>query len=103
MTLVSSGVSPYLLGVSIFFTGQFIENTSTVVNGAVSPTLHRGSTGESVKTLQQLLKDKSYKIIVDGIFGPITERIVKLFQKQNKLIVDGWVGIKTWSALIQSK
>lgn len=36
---------------------------------------------------------------VDGIFGPNTELAVKIFQKENQLIVDGLVGPATKKAL----
>jgi N-acetylmuramoyl-L-alanine amidase len=56
--------------------------------------LRKGSRGESVKKVQQKLKVTS-----DGIFGPITERAVKNFQKKNGLVVDGIVGKATWNKL----
>lgn len=57
-------------------------------------TLKKGSKGEDVKKLQQLLH-----ISADGIFGSITEEAVKKFQKEHKLEVDGICGPKTWEAL----
>lgn len=56
--------------------------------------LKRGSRGEDVKKLQALLF-----LMVDGIFGPLTEEAVKEFQKANGLKVDGIVGVNTWGAL----
>lgn len=58
-------------------------------------TLRRGSKGEEVKRLQNLLGGLN----PDGIFGAKTEAAVKAFQKANGLAVDGIVGPKTWSAL----
>lgn len=66
-------------------------------------TIKLGSNGESVKTLQTLLKSVGYNLQVDGIFGEITEEIVKLFQKKAGLQVDGICGSKTWDALTSSK
>lgn len=57
-------------------------------------TLKRGSKGEGVKILQ-----KKLNLIVDGIFGPITEEAVEDFQRANNLTVDGVVGPKTWDKL----
>jgi soluble lytic murein transglycosylase-like protein len=48
----------------------------------------------SVKQLQKLLKIKA-----DGVFGPATEEAVILFQKENKLVPDGFVGTATWAKL----
>jgi peptidoglycan hydrolase-like protein with peptidoglycan-binding domain len=36
---------------------------------------------------------------IDGIFGPLTEKAVRKFQKDNKLVVDGIVGQETFAAL----
>lgn len=57
-------------------------------------TIKIGSRGEDVKTLQ-----KKLNLMVDGIFGPLTEEAVKEFQKNNNLTVDGIVGNNTWSKL----
>jgi peptidoglycan hydrolase-like protein with peptidoglycan-binding domain len=54
-------------------------------------TLRKGSKGEQVKVLQKMLKG----LVVDGSFGPLTERSVKKFQTEHGLAVDGIVGPKT--------
>ncbi|MFB2838069.1 peptidoglycan-binding domain-containing protein [Floridanema evergladense] len=61
--------------------------------------LRRGSKGQTVKYLQELLKSAGYSVAIDGIFGPATEAAVKKFQKDRGLVVDGIVGPKTWSYL----
>lgn len=64
------------------------------------PVLKRGSKGEYVYTLQRLLVAKGYDPKgIDGIFGPGCDKAVRQFQKDNKLVVDGYVGPKTWGAL----
>lgn len=63
-------------------------------------TLRRGNKGDDVKLLQQLLGFTGPDI--DGSFGPKTLEAVKLFQKRNKLVVDGIVGPKT-QKLLESK
>ena len=65
------------------------------------PTLYKGSTGEDVKYLQDLLNYFGYKLVIDGIFGIHTEAAVKDFQSGSGLVVDGIVGEKTWGALHQ--
>ena len=63
------------------------------------PTLRKGSKGESVVYLQQLLNEEGAQISVDGIFGGDTLLAVKDFQASHGLTVDGVVGPLTWSAL----
>ena len=60
----------------------------------------RGSSGETVKQIQQKLKDWGYyEGTVDGVFGAATEKAVKYFQEKNGLSVDGKVGQGTMDAL----
>lgn len=54
-----------------------------------------GDRGSLVKKVQAKLG----KLSVDGIFGRLTLARVILFQRTNKLKVDGIVGINTWTAL----
>ena len=64
-------------------------------------TLRRGSNGEDVVYLQQLLNAGRYgaEIDEDGIFGGDTLLSVKMFQESHGLTVDGIVGPMTWAAL----
>ncbi len=72
-------------------------NTPPVNN---CPTLFQGNTGPAVVTLQGLLKTMGFYMgNVDGIFGPLTREAVINFQNSSKLVRDGIVGIKTWTAL----
>ena len=65
------------------------------------PTLRKGSKGEDVVYLQQLLNAGRYgaEIDEDGIFGVDTLLSVKMFQESHGLVADGIVGPLTWSAL----
>ncbi|WP_419179274.1 peptidoglycan-binding domain-containing protein [Gottfriedia acidiceleris] len=56
--------------------------------------LKSGSKGNSVKLVQ-----KELGVTADGIFGPITDRAVRNFQKKHGLSIDGKVGPKTWAKL----
>ena len=64
--------------------------------------LRIGSTGTAVRTLQRQLnriaKDYPFfgTLSVDGVFGESTAEVVKKFQKQFNLTVDGVVGRSTW-------
>lgn len=67
---------------------------------AEAASVKQGSTGASVKTIQQTLKSWGYYSgSVDGIYGSKTTAAVKSFQKKNGLTVDGIVGSKTAAAM----
>lgn len=62
--------------------------------------LKQGSSGSTVKQVQQKLKNWGYyNGAVDGIFGSGTRKAVMLFQRKNNLTADGIVGSKTLEAL----
>ncbi|HAZ46042.1 MAG TPA: peptidoglycan-binding protein [Cyanobacteria bacterium UBA11369] len=76
------------------------------------PVLRRGSRGDDVARVQDVLKfsvitaeymgfDGYYFGVVDGDFGAKTEAAVKAFQKDRDLVVDGVIGAKTWQALME--
>lgn len=70
---------------------------------AIPPTVRRGSRGETVHRLQAILnRDHAAfaNLVVDGIFGPRTEAVVKEFQRRAGLEVDGIVGPRTWARLL---
>ena len=67
------------------------------------PVLKKSDKGAEVKALQALLKGYGYNIGswgVDGDYGAATYAAVKQYQKKNGLVVDGIVGVDTWSALL---
>lgn len=64
------------------------------------PTLRKGSKGPYVKELQTILNyGYGAHLVVDGIFGSLTEIAVISFQKMKGLVADGIVGPKTWAEL----
>ncbi len=67
--------------------------------GGNTVVLRRGSFGDSVSELQELLQVKGFDIAVDSDFGSATELAVMMFQKNNSLLVDGIVGKNTWVLL----
>ncbi|HAX75997.1 MAG TPA: peptidoglycan-binding protein [Cyanobacteria bacterium UBA11372] len=70
--------------------------------GKPHPTLRIGNKGDEVKYLQVRLNGHyGAKLVVDGNFSSKTEALVKQFQADRKLTVDGIVGSKTWSFLEQ--
>lgn len=56
------------------------------------PPLQRGASGSDVRLIQQAL-------MVDGIYGPLTEQAVRRFQALEEIDDDGIVGPLTWKAL----
>ena len=62
-------------------------------------TVNVGDNGEIVKTIQNLLIAKGYKLVADGSFGKNTLVAVKDFQSKNGLLADGIVGYKTLDKL----
>jgi len=54
-----------------------------------------GDEGTGVKTIQKYLFDMGYDIRVDGIYGYGTKEVVKDFQFNSGLVVDGIVGNQT--------
>lgn len=70
------------------------------VKSAYAAVVKQGSTGSTVKTIQQKLKNWGYYTgAVDGIFGAKTTAAVKSFQRKNGLTADGIVGAKTLAAM----
>jgi peptidoglycan hydrolase-like protein with peptidoglycan-binding domain len=55
---------------------------------------------EPIRTVQYLLRQRGFDLVVDGIFGPKTEDAVTSFQRSHGLAPDGIVGNQTWPALI---
>lgn len=65
------------------------------------PVLQYGKTGEAVKSVQTLLNFRmNANLTVDGSFGPLTLKAVKVYQKEAGIDVDGSIGPITWARLI---
>jgi N-acetylmuramoyl-L-alanine amidase len=73
--------------------------TETTGSADSRPSLSYGSTGEHVKTLQQLLNSHGASLETDGIFGQATDTAVRNFQSSSGLVSDGIVGPLTWAKL----
>lgn len=68
------------------------------------PVIRKNMTGAAVAMMQGALKYHKYPLGtygVDGDYGAITERALKLFQSGNGLSADGVCGQKTWEALLK--
>jgi len=65
------------------------------------PLLKEGMSGESVKILQEKLKNLGFfQGIIDGVFGVETLQAVFALQTKHNLGVDGIVGQQTWQILL---
>jgi peptidoglycan hydrolase-like protein with peptidoglycan-binding domain len=77
-------------------------------DGGPMPTLQQGSTGEVVRSLQQVLTKgasghwETTPQGVDGDFGPHTKSSVEAFQRWGKVTADGIVGDQTWSVSLHA-
>jgi hypothetical protein len=63
---------------------------------------HAGTRPEDlphIKAIQAKLNRLGNELVVDGKFGPATERVVRLFQSNRQMPADGKVGPATWSRL----
>lgn len=47
---------------------------------------------------QAQMKHRGWDIDVDGLFGPKTEEVVRKFQAEKRLAIDGKIGPQTWAA-----
>ncbi|MFC8920654.1 MULTISPECIES: peptidoglycan-binding domain-containing protein [unclassified Streptomyces] len=65
------------------------------------PTIKIGSSGVGVQQAQCYLNNSltGEGLVVDGIFGPLTDAAVRRFQGCADITVDGLCGAQTWSHL----
>jgi hypothetical protein len=61
--------------------------------------LRRGSRGDEVRAVQRRLAELGHSLSVDGVFGSGTAGVIRTFQADRGLEVDGVVGPVTWDAL----
>jgi peptidoglycan hydrolase-like protein with peptidoglycan-binding domain len=83
-----------------------VPSTVHPAAASITTTLRRGSTGVTVRVVQQLMnygiRCRSLPVeplVVDGIYGVRTEGAVRAFQQQHDMLVDGIVGPATWQLL----
>jgi N-acetylmuramoyl-L-alanine amidase len=68
-------------------------------------TIRAGDRGEDVRDVQQRLLALGGRIDpaeLEGVFGPSTESAIRGFQQRRSLLVDGKVGLETWSHLVEA-
>ena len=89
--------------------GRNLDANLRAINGLVPvpqnqpattrPLIRLWDRGEHVKHLQRELNRRGNTLKVDGIYGPLTQHAVTVFQRANGLLIDGIVGPQTWGAL----
>ena len=52
-----------------------------------------------VKTVQGKLREKGYRVALDGDYGDQTRSAIRQFQRDHHLTIDGWAGFETLSVL----
>ena len=96
--LAADGIVGKLTWAKLYDTTAALPAASTTAG--TQPTVYRGSRGDAVRRLQELLNKKGFDCgAVDGIFGSKTYAAVMAFQKANGLGADGIVGPLTWGKL----
>lgn len=66
---------------------------------ALIVTVRRDDRTQAVRGAQRQLNKYGYALVVDGIFGVLTEGAVRDFQLQSALTIDGTVSLNTWRTL----
>ncbi|MEU1483592.1 peptidoglycan-binding protein [Streptomyces sp. NPDC005752] len=88
----------------------FQKAEGLVADGVIGPltwsalvrTVQEGSSGASVRAAQTALNARGHSLVVDGVFGGLTDSAARAFQQKKGLVADGVVGPKTWQALMGS-
>lgn len=96
--LAADGIVGKLTWAKLYDTTAALPAASTTAG--TQPMVYRGSRGDAVRRLQELLHKKGFDCgAVDGIFGSKTYAAVMAFQNANGLGADGIAGPLTWGKL----
>ena len=96
--LAADGIVGKLTWAKLYDTTAALPAESTATG--TQPMVYRGSRGDAVRKLQELLNKKGFDCgAADGIFGSKTYAAVVAFQKANGLSADGIAGPLTWGKL----
>ena len=63
-------------------------------------TIKKGLRGQGVRRVQEWLNLHELRLVVDGVFGPVTHKRVQQFQKKHGLGNSGIVSQKTWEEMV---
>jgi hypothetical protein len=81
--------------------GQSIKSIRGYHASGAYATLARGGGGDLVVWAQQHLRSAGLNVKVDGFFGSGMQHVVRVFQSQHALTVNGKVDTPTWRALLR--
>lgn len=84
---------------------EYIEEKQYKICNIEMPQIRKNDKCDAVKTLQAMLCHYGYLYAddVNGFFDKNTDKAVRDFQQDNRLSVDGIVGIKSWKKLLLSR
>jgi peptidoglycan hydrolase-like protein with peptidoglycan-binding domain len=106
---IETAVKQFQQGTGLVVDGIVGPQTSAALpSGAPMPTLHEGSTGAVVSSLQQVLSNgasgqwNTSPGAIDENFGPATMASVKAFQTWGGVAADGIVGDQTWAVSLHA-
>lgn len=84
-----------------FSAGLTVDGLAGPQTDSAGVTILQGATGNLTRIMQALLYFKGYPIDVDGVFGGGTYEVVRSYQADRGLAVDGKPGKATFSKLIR--
>ncbi len=61
--------------------------------------MRQGLDGDDVRRAQARLSERGWGLVTDGQFGPKTDAVVRTYQGEKVLVVDGVVGPVTWQSI----
>lgn len=111
--LLAYNYRPDIMNIRRYITGTAADSSSTPAKPPPStvpavktpPPLHvdyfdrrHNPKCADVRVWQQRMKARGWRLAVDGVYGPESERICRQFQREKRLAVDGQVGPQTWRA-----
>ncbi|MCL2734232.1 MAG: peptidoglycan-binding protein [Actinomycetia bacterium] len=97
------------LGNRVLLSGAAQPQAAAVATAAAPPmhvdsfSRRRNSRHADVRTWQTRMKARGWRISVDQVFGPASEKVCLAFQREKGLKADGIVGPKTWGAAWQAQ
>lgn len=101
ISLSAYDVSTFEMTLPLWDTQPHASVGKTSITVALDGPWKSGDTGNRVRAIQALAGPKrGHELVLDGVYGPATEELVKGVQEVAGIAQDGIVGLATWSALL---